>query len=94
MTVARETVLGTTTVTNGWKVSLNKDVREVLERDGEPVRVGDRLMYVLGENGEVVIRKPYVKPAGAEPLRRVAAVPVVHQEARKWISRDRDRHSR
>jgi hypothetical protein len=80
--MARETVLGTTTVTHGWKVSLNKDVRAELERDGEPVKVGDRLMYVLREDGEVVIRKPFVS------RRTPAAVP---DEAMKWVVRDRDR---
>jgi hypothetical protein len=94
MTVARETVLGTTTVTNGWKVSLNKDVRKVLERDGEPVKVGDRLMYVLSAEGEIVIRKPYVKTGEGGPGRRAAAAPSIAAEAKKWISRDRDRASR
>jgi hypothetical protein len=92
--MARETVLGTTTVTHGWKISLNKDVREVLERDGEPVKVGDRLMYVLSPEGEVVIRKPYVKTVEGGPGRRAAAAPSFATEARRWISRDRDRASR
>ena len=96
--MGREVVLGTTRVTNGWKISLNKDVRKVLERDGEPVKLGDRLMYVLTADGEVTIRKPFVHEsqrgragAGRDPAPYESPVP---EEATRWIGRDAPRGRR
>lgn len=49
-----EEILGTTTVTQRWRISLIKAVREEFaEAEGE-IAEGDRLVYKL-KNGEIVI---------------------------------------
>jgi len=52
--MADEEILGTTTVTDRWRISLIKAVREVFEEAGEDVEVGDRLVYKL-RDGQVVV---------------------------------------
>jgi len=52
--MADEEILGTTTVTDRWRISLIKAVREVFEEAGEDVEVGDRLVYRL-RDGQVVV---------------------------------------
>ena len=52
--MADEEVLGTTTVTDRWRISLIKAVREAFEEADEEVEVGDRLVYKL-RDGEVVV---------------------------------------
>jgi len=54
--MAREKTIAMTTISAGWKVSLNKDVREILEESGSPLKEGDKLLWVK-KDGEVVIRK-------------------------------------
>jgi len=49
-----EKILGTTTVTQRWRISLIKAVREEFEEDGTPVEEGDRLVYKL-RDGEIVV---------------------------------------
>ena len=49
-----EKILGTTTVTQRWRISLIKAVREEFEADGESVEEGDRLVYKL-RDGQIVI---------------------------------------
>ncbi len=51
-------VLGTTKVTDRWRISLIKAVREEYEKQGYEVGVGDRLVFRL-EDGDVVM-----EPAG------------------------------
>ena len=40
-----EKILGTTKVTDRWRISLIKSVREEMEDAGHDVEVGDRLVY-------------------------------------------------
>lgn len=49
-----ERILGTTKVTDRWRISLIKAVREALEEEGEDVEVGDRLVYKL-RDGEIIV---------------------------------------
>ena len=43
--MADEKILGTTKVTDRWRISLIKSVREDLEEAGYDVEVGDRVVY-------------------------------------------------
>lgn len=47
-------ILGTTTVTDRWRISLIKAVREAYEAEGTSVEIGDRMVYRY-RDGEVVI---------------------------------------
>jgi hypothetical protein len=49
-----EKILGTTTVTQRWRISLIKAVREEFAEDGMDVEEGDRLVYKL-RDGEIVV---------------------------------------
>lgn len=49
-----ERILGTTKVTDRWRISLIKAVREEFEDAGDDVEVGDRLVF-KARDGEVVI---------------------------------------
>ncbi|USZ67719.1 hypothetical protein NGM10_13410 [Halorussus salilacus] len=49
-----EKILGTTTVTQRWRISLIKAVREEFADDGMDVEEGDRLVYKL-RDGEIVV---------------------------------------
>lgn len=49
-----EKILGTTKVTDRWRISLIKSVREELEAAGHDVEVGDRLVYKIVD-GEIVV---------------------------------------
>jgi len=49
-----EKILGTTTVTQRWRISLIKAVREEFADDGLDVEEGDRLVYKL-RDGEIVV---------------------------------------
>jgi len=49
-----EKILGTTTVTQRWRISLIKAVREEFAEDGLDVEEGDRLVYKL-RDGEIVV---------------------------------------
>jgi len=49
-----EEILGTTTVTDRWRISLIKAVREAFDEAGEEVEVGDRLVYKL-RDGQIVV---------------------------------------
>lgn len=51
---ADEKILGTTTVTQRWRISLIKAVREEFAEDGMDVEEGDRLVYKL-RDGQIVI---------------------------------------
>jgi hypothetical protein len=49
-----ERVLGTTKVTDRWRISLIKAVREEFEATGENLEVGDRLVFKK-RDGDVVV---------------------------------------
>jgi hypothetical protein len=49
-----EQILGTTKVTDRWRISLIKAVREELADAGQPVEVGDRIVYKL-RDGQIVV---------------------------------------
>lgn len=49
-----EKILGTTTVTQRWRISLIKAVREEFAEKGIDVEEGDRLVYKL-RDGEIVV---------------------------------------
>jgi hypothetical protein len=51
---SEEEILGTTTVTQRWRISLIKAVREEFAEDGLDVEEGDRLVYKL-RDGQIVI---------------------------------------
>ncbi len=50
-----EQILGTTTVTQRWRISLIKAVREEFEEVGEEVEEGDRLVFKKLENGQIIV---------------------------------------
>ena len=52
--MADELILGTTKVTDRWRISLIKAVREELEEEGYDVEVGDRLVYKV-EDGQIIL---------------------------------------
>lgn len=52
--IVDEEILGTTTVTDRYRISLIKAVREVFEEAGDDVEVGDRLVYKRREDRIVV----------------------------------------
>lgn len=52
--MADEEILGTTMVTDRWRISLIKAVRETFEADGDEIAIGDRLVYKY-RDGQVVI---------------------------------------
>lgn len=47
-------ILGTTTVSDRWRISLIKDVRDAMAADGGEVEEGDLLVYRL-RDGKIVI---------------------------------------
>lgn len=49
-----EQILGTTKVTDRWRISLIKAVRETFADADQDVEVGDRLVYKL-RDGQVVV---------------------------------------
>lgn len=49
-----EQILGTTTVTQRWRISLIKAVREEFEEEGEEVKEGDRLVFKK-RDGQIVV---------------------------------------
>lgn len=54
MSEDNEKILGTTTVTQRWRISLIKAVREEFAEDGVDVEEGDRLVYKL-RDGQIVV---------------------------------------
>ena len=52
--MADELILGTTKVTDRWRISLIKAVREELDLQGYDVEVGDRLVYKV-EDDRIII---------------------------------------
>lgn len=52
--MAEEQILGTTKVTDRWRISLIKAVREEFEDAGEEIDVGDRVVF-KARDGEVVL---------------------------------------
>ncbi|MFC7046484.1 hypothetical protein ACFQH6_14695 [Halobacteriaceae archaeon GCM10025711] len=49
-----ERILGTTKVTDRWRISLIKAVREEFEAAGEEVEVGDRLVFKQ-RDGRIIV---------------------------------------
>ncbi len=49
-----ERILGTTKVTDRWRISLIKAVREEFAEDGREIAVGDRVVFKY-KNGEIVV---------------------------------------
>lgn len=47
-------ILGTTKVTDRWRMSLIKAVREEFEAEGEDVEVGDQIVF-RKQDGKIVI---------------------------------------
>ena len=52
--MSSEQILGTTTVTQRWRISLIKAVREEFEEAGETVEEGDRLVFKK-RDGEIIV---------------------------------------
>lgn len=52
--MAEERILGTTKVTDRWRISLIKAVREEFEDAGVDVAVGDRVVF-KARDGEIVV---------------------------------------
>lgn len=50
----RERILGTTKVTDRWRISLIKAVREELDAEGDAIEIGDRLVFKV-RDGEILI---------------------------------------
>lgn len=51
-----ERILGTTKVTDRWRISLIKAVREEFEADGDEVVVGDQVVF--RKRGDSVVIEP------------------------------------
>lgn len=51
-----ERILGTTKVTDRWRISLIKAVREEFEADGDEVEIGDVLVYK--KRGDHIVVEP------------------------------------
>ena len=51
---SEEKILGTTTVTQRWRISLIKAVREEFAEEGEEVEEGDRLVFKK-RDGEIIV---------------------------------------
>ena len=51
---SEERILGTTKVTDRWRISLIKSVREELADQGSDVEIGDRVVYKL-RDGEIIL---------------------------------------
>ena len=51
---SEEKILGTTTVTQRWRISLIKAVREEFAEDGLDVEEGDRLVFKK-RDGEIIV---------------------------------------
>lgn len=52
----RERILGTTKVTDRWRISLIKAVREEFATDGEAIEIGDRIVYKASD-GKIIIEQ-------------------------------------
>lgn len=52
--MSSEQILGTTTITQRWRISLIKAVREEFAEDGEAVEEGDRLVFKK-RDGEIIV---------------------------------------
>ena len=52
----QERILGTTKVTDRWRISLIKAVREEMDAGGDPIEIGDRIVFVLRD--EEILIKP------------------------------------
>ena len=52
----RERILGTTKVTDRWRISLIKAVREEFNNEGEPVEIGDRVVFKV-KDGKIIIEQ-------------------------------------
>ena len=50
----RERILGTTKVTDRWRISLIKAVREELDESDRGVEIGDRIVFKL-KDGKIII---------------------------------------
>lgn len=50
----QDRILGTTKVTDRWRISLIKAVREELAADGNDIEIGDRLVYKV-RDGEIIV---------------------------------------
>lgn len=50
----QERILGTTKVTDRWRISLIKAVREELAAEGEEIDIGDRLVYRV-RDGKIIV---------------------------------------
>ena len=57
MCMPEERILGVTTITAGYRISLIRDVRRVLEtKYKREIKEGEKIVYVLLKNGAVLIR--------------------------------------
>lgn len=50
----QDRILGTTKVTDRWRISLIKAVREELAKEGEDIEIGDRMVF-RARDGEIFI---------------------------------------
>jgi bifunctional DNA-binding transcriptional regulator/antitoxin component of YhaV-PrlF toxin-antitoxin module len=55
-TMSDEEILGTTKVTDRWRISLIKAVREELAESGDGVEIGDRIVFVR-RGDEIVLER-------------------------------------
>lgn len=49
-----EEILGTTKITDRWRISLIKAVRDELEADEEPIEIGDRIVFKRRRDAVVI----------------------------------------
>lgn len=52
----KERVVDTTSITASWKITLVEVAREVLERDGSRLEIGDKVVFYENANGDLIVR--------------------------------------
>jgi len=56
--MSKEKLIGVTKIASGWRIGLLKDIKEILEKDQlGKLKIGDKIVFYLNENGDVVIRR-------------------------------------
>jgi len=56
MSPKSEKIIGVTTITRGYRISLLKDVKLILEsKSGNEIKEGDKIVFSLDNNGNIIV---------------------------------------
>ena len=56
MSPKSEKIIGVTTITRGYRISLLKDVKLILEsKSGSEIKEGDKIVFSLDNNGNIIV---------------------------------------